>query len=195
MANNLIVPLRTASGILQYCAWRISHLQPGALSIGQRNADVKFIISMRAIKLQYARDRKLLANRTERRFQELGDVVTETQPGVVWEVFVGLPPGEAPNAKSPSLVGSMSLLGAGVRNEAHAEFKPAHFLFPLNRAPPLALKANQERLDVTLVPAGILIHGKPSRPEVKPPVHVGKVRRVVQIRRHGGKEGAEPQSK
>ncbi len=106
---------------------------------------------------------------------ELDDVVAEKQPGVVWEVYVGLPEGAQPDPKSPYYVGSLSLFGAGVRSEAHGAFKPARFVYPINRALQAALKANEDRVPVTFVPIGILIDGKPSRPEVQSPVRIGRV--------------------
>jgi hypothetical protein len=83
--------------------------------------------------------------------------------------------------------------GSGIRSEAHHEFKRARFLFPLNRVLHEALQSNQERLLVTFVPVGILINGKPSRPEAKSPVRIGKANLQVEIRKEGvkGKTGKE----
>jgi tyrosinase-like protein/polyphenol oxidase-like protein len=145
------------------------------------------------IELAEIRERltKVLESKTETLFLELDDVETETQPGVVWEVFVGLPAGVKPDTKSPSFVGSLSLFGSGIRSEAHHGFKPARFLFPLNRALQSALKTNEERLSVTFVPVGILINGKPSRPEVKSAVRIGKASLMVEIRRERGKDNVD----
>jgi hypothetical protein len=103
-------------------------------------------------------------------------------------VYVGLPPGAEPDSKSPYYVGVVSLFGAGIRSEVHHGFKPARFLYPLNRALQAAMKENEERLTVTFVPLGILIDGKPSRPEVKSPVRIGKAALLVEHR----KEQKEP---
>jgi len=49
-------------------------------------------------------------------------------------------------------------------SEGHKEFKPAHFVYPLNRALQAALEGNEPNFPITFVPVGILIEGKPSRP-------------------------------
>jgi len=122
----------------------------------------------------HGRIARLLESKTETLLLELDDVVAEKPPGVVWAVYVGLPSGGEVDANSPYFVGSLSLFGSGIRSEKHHEFKPAHFVYPINRAVQASLKANAERVLVTFVPLGILIDGKPSRPEVKSPVHIGK---------------------
>jgi hypothetical protein len=57
-------------------------------------------------------------------FLELDDVEAEKQPGAVWAVYVGLPPGSEPDSKSPYYVGVLSLFGARIRSEAPHGFKP-----------------------------------------------------------------------
>ncbi len=155
-----------------------------------KSEPVSFPIELREIRQRLA---QVLESKAETVFLELDNVEAETQPGVAWEVFVGMPPGAEPTPKSPYFVGSLALFGSGIRDEAHGEAKPARFLFPLNRALESALSSGQERLNVTFVPVGILINGKPSRPEVKSPVHIGKARLVVQTRREGPKGGEEYQ--
>src|SRR5262249_42710424 len=95
----------------------------------------------------------------------------ETQPGVVWEVYAGLPKGTPPDVHSPHHIGSLLLFGAGIRSEAHKghkEFKPARFLNPLNRALEAALKRPESDLTVMFVPVGIVVEGKPMRPTQVP---------------------------
>jgi Common central domain of tyrosinase len=128
----------------------------------------------------------LAESKTETVLLELDDVEAESQPDVVWEVYAGLPKGAKPDSRSAYYIGSLSLFGAGIRSEAHEghkEFKPARFLYPLNRALEAALKANDPILRVTFVPVGILIERKPTRPEVKYPVRIGKASLIVESRK------------
>ncbi len=138
---------------------------------------VSFPIELKEIRQRIA---LLVESKTDTLFLELDDVEAEKQPGVAWAVYVGLPPGSEPDSKSPYYVGSLSLFGVGIRSEAPHGFKPARFLYPLNRALQAAMKENEERLTVTFVPLGILIDGKPSRPDVKFPVHIGKTAILVE---------------
>jgi hypothetical protein len=125
----------------------------------------------------------LAASETDTLFLELEQVEAEKQPGVVWEVYVGSPPNSAPDAKGPYFVGTLSLFGSGIRSETHHGFEPARFLYPVSRALQAALKGTEERFHVTFVPVGIVIDGKPSRPEVKSPVRIGKAALVVEHKR------------
>jgi hypothetical protein len=87
-------------------------------------------------------------------------------------VYFGLPANAHPNTESPFFVGNLALFGPGVRSEAHHEFKPAHFAFPIKRAVLASLKAKQGSIRVTFVPHGILVNGKPSRPKVESKVRI-----------------------
>ena len=111
---------------------------------------------------------------------DLDGVEAAQQPGVVWAVYAGLPVEGEAGVNSPYYVGTLSLFGSGVRSERHHEFKPAHFLYPLNRALQTALETGAKRLHVTFVPLGIVIDGKPTRPDVKSPVRIGKISLVVE---------------
>ena len=133
-----------------------------------------------------SRLQSVVESKTETVLLELDDVEAETQPGVVWEVYAGLPKGAPPDARSPHYIGSLSLFGTGIRNEAHQghkEFKPARFLYPLNRALEVALKGRQSALQITFVPVGLVIDGKPSRPELKASVRIGKANLLVETRK------------
>jgi Common central domain of tyrosinase/Polyphenol oxidase middle domain len=121
----------------------------------------------------------LLESKNENVVIELDNVAAEREPGVVWEVYLGAPAGAALNAESPHFIGTVSLFSAGVRSHAHGEFKPAHFVFPANKALAAALRTNQERLPLIFVPTGPLIDGKPSQPKVQAPVSVGAIRVAV----------------
>jgi Common central domain of tyrosinase/Polyphenol oxidase middle domain len=122
----------------------------------------------------------IVESKNETLFLDLDDIEAPSQPGVVWEVFVGLAPHAELDAKGPHYVGVISLFGTGIRDQAHHEFVPAHFRFPLNRAIQAALKSKEERVTVTIAPVGILVDGKPSRPEVRSKVRIGKASLVVE---------------
>ncbi len=142
-----------------------------------KSETVSFPIEMKELRGRLA---SLAESKKETLLLELDDVEAEKQPGVVWAVYVGLPSGAEPDPKGPYYVGSLSLFGSGIRSEPQHKFKPAHFEYPINRAIQASLKANEERLLVTFVPIGILIDGKPSRPEVKSAVRVGKASLTVE---------------
>jgi hypothetical protein len=117
----------------------------------------------------------LAESKTEFPVLELDNVEAARAPGVVWEVYLGLPPNAAPNPESPFFVGTMALFGAGVREHAHGDFKPAKFTFRANRAILAALRSRQEQLRLVFVPSGPLMDGKPTRPKVQSPVRIGAV--------------------
>jgi Common central domain of tyrosinase/Polyphenol oxidase middle domain len=133
----------------------------------------------------------LAESQTEMLLLELDNVEAERSPGVVWEVFLGLPPNAAPNPESPFFVGTMSLFSAGVRSKSHGDFKPAHFRFRANRAVLEALRMNQGQLRLVFVPSGPLINGKPSRPKVEAPVRIGTIN--LSIGSEKPQEGIVPQ--
>jgi hypothetical protein len=64
---------------------------------------------------------------------ELEGVEADKQPNVFWEVYAGLPKGEAPSAESPYYVGNIALFGHGIRDE-HQHNAPADFSFKLDQA-------------------------------------------------------------
>jgi len=143
-----------------------------------RSETVTFPIELREIS---GKVRAVLESKGDVLLLELEEVEAEQPPGVAWAVYVG-PAGEEEaeaGVDSPSYVGTLSLFGSGVRSETHHEFKPAHFVYPLNRAVQAALKAKAEHLQVSFVPLGIVVDGKATRPEVKSPVRIGKMRLVI----------------
>jgi len=113
---------------------------------------------------------------------QLDGLEAELQPGVAWGVWVGLAKGAQAVAEIPSHVGALSLFGAGIHGSmAHGgEFMPATAVFPLNRAIQEALKAGGDNVEIRFVPLGILIDGKPTTPQVKANVKVGKISVVVE---------------
>jgi tyrosinase len=116
-----------------------------------------------------------LESKTDTILLTLDDVEAETQPGVAWAVFVGLPARADVDPKSPSFVGTLALFGSGVRSDRHHGYKAARFVYSLNRALQAALKVSDESAVVTFVPLGIVIDGKPSQPDVKASARIGKM--------------------
>jgi tyrosinase len=123
--------------------------------------------------------RAVLESKNDRLLLDVDGVEADEPPGVGWAVYAGLPAGAAAGADSPYYVGSLSLFGSGIRSEKHHEFKAAHFVYALNRAVEFAMKANEERLTITFVPLGIVVDGKPTRPEVKSAVRIGKISLMI----------------
>jgi hypothetical protein len=156
---------------------------PPVVLTGER---VSFSVDLREL---HERVASIVESKTETLFLELDDVEAERHPGVVWEVYVGLPENASPDPKRPFYVGNIALFGPGIRNPTRGEFRPAHFAFPINRAVSAALKAGRTRLLVTFLPSGILIHGRPSRSEAKFPVRIGRASLVVETeKRREGKQ-------
>ena len=144
---------------------------------------VSFPIELKELR---TRLQSLVSGKSESVLLELDDVEADTQPGVVWEVYAGLPKGAPSGVRSPYYIGSLSLFGSGIRSESHQghkEFKPARFLYPLNRALEVALKGREAALEITFVPVGIIVDGKPTRPELKSPVRIGKANLLVESRK------------
>lgn len=130
------------------------------------------------IELKQIRDRmeKVAASPTDMLLLHLEGMEADEQPGVVWGVWVGLPAGTEPVAEIPSHVGVVALFGTGIRREAAGhEFIPAETVLPLNRAVVEALKTKSESLEIRFVPLGILIDGKPTTPQVRAPLRIGKM--------------------
>lgn len=124
--------------------------------------------------------RAVLESKKDTLLLDLDGVETERPPGVGWAVYAGLPQGAEGGVDSPYYIGTLSLFGSGIRSEKHHEFKPAHFVFSLNQAIETAVRANEERVAITFVPMGAIVDGKPTRPEVKSPVRIGKISLVIE---------------
>jgi len=118
-------------------------------------------------------------------FLELDDVEAERQPGVAWQVYLGLPANAKPTEASPHYVGALALFGQGIHSESHDKFEPAHFAFPVNRALLAGFKANQEHWTITFVPRGILLDGTESQPKVESPVKIAHVSLTVETQKPG----------
>ena len=119
-------------------------------------------------------------NKTEKLFLDLGRVEAAREPGVVWEVYVGLPEHAAPDPKGVFFVGNVVIFGAGIHTDAHHDYHPARFSFDATRAIAEAMKRKEKELRITFVPHGVLINGKPSRPKAATTVHIGSADLMIQ---------------
>jgi len=118
---------------------------------------------------------------------QLSDVVAEHSPGVVWELHLG-GRGSALRADSASFVGNIALFGDGVKAEAHHEFKPARFAFPLSNDLVKRLKAGKP-LPLSFIARGILIDGKESAVKPESTVRIGGVSLLLEKRTEVAEKG------
>lgn len=140
-----------------------------------------FAINIRPFRAQIA---GIIESRTQTLLLQLDGVESDRQPGIAWEVYVGLPTGVVPNSDSVHYVGNVALFGTGVRSEAiHRQFTPAQFSYDVERAILAALRSNRLSVQVVFVPRGILINGRPSQPRVASPVRIGGASLVVEEQR------------
>lgn len=130
--------------------------------------------------------RSLAESKTATLFLELEGVEAERQPGVAWQIYLGLAPGTTPSEESPSYLGAMALFGPGIRSQNPEKFEPAHFAFPINRALLAGFKRNLQSWTITFVPRGVQIDGKPSQPKVESPVRIAAVSLTVETQKPGG---------
>jgi len=143
---------------------------------------VSFPLEIKQLRQRLA---KIAESTTETLLLKFDGVEAERQPGVVWEVYVGLPANVAPDPEGPYYVGNLSLFGSGIRSgDGHGhKYKPAQFSYAINKVMRNSLRANQDNPSVTFVPHGILINGKPSRPKVESPVRIGRVSLAVETQK------------
>jgi tyrosinase len=122
-----------------------------------------------------------LAAHDETLLLEFEGVEAARQPGVVWEVYLGLPPDVAPEPKSKHFIGTLSLFGMGIRGDNPRGFMPARFTYAIKKAVEASLSLNESRVLITFVPHGILVDGGPSHPIVKSPVRIGSASIAIQV--------------
>src|ERR1022692_248832 len=122
-------------------------------------------------------------SKTEKLFLDLGRVEAERPPGVVWEVYVGLPTNAIPDPKGAFFAGNVVIFGAGIHGDAHHDYHPAHFSFDVSRAIAEVMKRKEENLLITFVPHGVLVNGKPTRPKAASSVRIGSADLMIQIER------------
>jgi tyrosinase len=106
---------------------------------------------------------------------ELEGVEADKQPNVFWEVYAGLPKGEAPNADSPYYIGNIALFGHGIRDE-HQHGGPASFSFKMDQAMERALARDASgAMTISFAARGAVIKGERG-PRSDATVTIGKAR-------------------
>ncbi len=163
---------------------------PLPASLVLRTLEARAVLNARRVSFQLPveglRERlsPILSNLAQTVFLQLDGVEAEREPGVVWQVHIGLPDNAPADAASASFVGNVALFSSGVRsNRMHGHghaYQPARFTFAANRALRAALQAGHDVLTVSLEPHGILIDGKPSTPAVQAEVSIANASLVVQ---------------
>lgn len=122
---------------------------------------------------------------------QLSEVVTDRQPDIFWEVFVGLPKGAERSDQSPHFVGVVALFGHGIRDEhdRHGEFESAEFAFDIDEAVAAALERDPEmrELTVTFVPRGPDQREGAFRSEKQSTLTIGRAA-IVERRLEAGRE-------
>jgi len=105
-------------------------------------------------------------------------VEAETDPGAVWEVYVG-PAGLKPDPKGPYFVGVLGLFGGGIKTRKD-HYHPADFAFPINKA--VSAAGDASKLQVTFVPvSGVEVQGRAQPAQVRADLTVAEVSIVVDV--------------
>ncbi|MEA2462471.1 MAG: polyphenol oxidase [Acidobacteriota bacterium] len=100
-----------------------------------------------------------IANDTRRNLVlRLEGVKVDRQPGVVYEVYVGLPAGQPAVHTSPHFVGVLATFGVGTHG-GHGD-SDGVISFPIDRAAAAALTANPTSVPITFVPRGLIVDGR-----------------------------------
>ena len=110
-------------------------------------------------------------------FLRLEGIRAKSSPNVVWQVFVS--PREAPlDPEGPFFVGSVGLFSRGL--PAHHDARPGSVDLPLDAA--LARSLDSDELQMTFVPAGPLVRGKPSPAVPRAQVQIRRTSIVIETR-------------
>ncbi|MFZ1009708.1 MAG: tyrosinase family protein [Candidatus Sulfotelmatobacter sp.] len=120
-------------------------------------------------------------------YLEFGGVTASTQPGVVWDVYVGLPLGSTPYPTSPYYVGTYGLYGPGVADQPPDGNEPASFSVPVNTAILTALQAGELTIPVQFAPHGVVVSGKLTLPQQASTVSIAEAQLSVQTITQGEK--------
>lgn len=80
-------------------------------------------------------------------------IKVDTHPGVIYEVYVGLPAGQRADPSSPHFVGTLSTFGA-----EHAGAEGLTAAWPIDAAAARTLQANTNDVQVTFVPRGLSVN-------------------------------------
>lgn len=79
-------------------------------------------------------------------------IQVDRHPGIIYEVYVGLPAGQRPTPSRPEFVGTLSTFGA-----EHAGAEGLTAAWPIDAAAARALQGNPENVQVTFVPRGLFV--------------------------------------
>jgi hypothetical protein len=107
-------------------------------------------------------------------------VTAPTQPGVVWDVYVGLPLGGKINPTSPYYVGTYGMYGPGVADQPPDGNQPASISVPVNAALLKALQAGELTVPVQFSPHGVVVGGRLTLPNQASTVSIGQAQLTVQ---------------
>lgn len=115
----------------------------------------------------------------------LKGVEADAPPEASWEICVG-PADTKRCAQSPYFVGILSLYGQGIRSEGGKNYRPAEFVFPLDRA---IAAAGAENLQATFVPtSGVVVEGRPLPAKVRSNVRIGEISLAIDSAQPQGQE-------
>lgn len=126
---------------------------------------------------------RLSRSTTETVVLEIDGVEADLPPGLIYELYMGLPEGVEPDPKGPYYIGNIALFSTGIRSESHHGFKPASFRFSINRALAAALRTTTDEMPVTVVPRDIEVDGRPTPPRTQAKVRVGSATMTVRRNR------------
>jgi hypothetical protein len=126
-------------------------------------------------------------NEADTIFLQLGGVTAPTQPGVVWDVYVGLPVGSQPDPTGPYYVGSIGMYGPGLADEPPDGNEPATYNLPINTAILTALQAGEQSVPVTFNPHGVVVNGQLTLPTQLSTVSIAQAQLSVQTVSQGDK--------
>jgi hypothetical protein len=126
-------------------------------------------------------------NSADTLYLQFGGVTTPTQPGVVWDVYVGLPVGGTTNPASPYYVGTYGMYGPGVADQPPDGSEPATFAVPVNTALLTALQAGELTVPVQFAPHGVVVNGELTQPKQLSTVSIAQAQLSVQTITQGEK--------
>jgi tyrosinase len=167
--------------IPHYAETTLLHIPPPPENLGARP------VTFPLFKTATLRERLLaiMKNTSSTLLLRFDNIVAEEQPGVTWDVFVGLPHGAAPDPNGPFYVGNLALFGSGIRSSVHSgrKFVPATFRYRVGRALLESIRRNEATVTATFVPHGVLVDGKLSHPAPRSTVRIGSATLLVRRER------------
>lgn len=119
-------------------------------------------------------------NSSDTLYLQLGGVTASTQPGVVWDVYVGQPVGGQYSQSSPYYVGTIGLYGPGVADQPPDGNEPAIYNVAVTTAMLTALQAGELTLPVSFVPHGPIVGSQYTLPTQAATVSITQAQLSVQ---------------